>query len=434
MNRKQLTVLLVLVLVLGGAGLLIRNKENRSLKSGDPVIGKKLLGEFPVNDVAHIAIKQGTNELNLVKKDDLWRVRERNDYPANYTEISDFLLKARDLKIVQSERVGPTQLPRLSLVTGQGTNTALTVEFKDQNDKNIRLLVLGKKHLKKSGRPSPFGDTGDEGWPDGRYVKAGGDSENVAVISDALANIEPKPEPWLNKDFFKVEKASSIAVAFPAATNSWKLTRESESGEWKLAEAKPAEQLDASKASGVANPLSSPSFVDVLPSAKPEALGLDKPTVVTVGTFDNFTYTLKVGQKTNDDFPLAMTVSAQFQKERTPGKDEKPEDKDKLDKEFKEKQKKLEEKLNQEKGYEKWVYLVSNWTVDPLLKERGQLLVEKKEEPKKEEKPVASAKPEELKKEEPKGADKSSTNEPPKKEDQKQDQPPPADPKPEPPK
>ena len=214
----------------------------------------------------------------------------------------------------------------------------------------------------------------------------------------------------------------------------WKLTRESESGEWKLAEAKPAEQLDASKASGVANPLSSPSFADVLPSAKPEDLGLDKPTVVTVGTFDNFTYTLKVGQKTNDDFPLAMTVSAQFQKERTPGKDEKPEDKDKLDKEFKEKQKKLEEKLNQEKGYEKWVYLVSNWTVDPMLKERAQLLVEKKEEPKKEEKPVASLKPEELKKEEPKGEDKPSTNEPPKKEDQKQDQPPPADPKPEPPK
>ena len=154
MNRKQLTVLLVLVLVLGGAGLLIRNKENAALKSGDPVIGKKLLGEFPVNDVAHIAIKQDTNELNLVKKDDLWRVRERSDYPANYTEISDFLLKARDLKIVQNERVGPTQLPRLSLVSGRGTNSALTLEFKDQNDKNIRLLLLGKKHLKKSARPS----------------------------------------------------------------------------------------------------------------------------------------------------------------------------------------------------------------------------------------------------------------------------------------
>jgi len=67
------------------------------------------------------------------------------------------------------------------------------------------------------------------------------------------------------------------------------------------------------------------------------------------------------------------------------GKDEKPEDKDKLDKEFKEKQKKLEEKLTQEKNFENWIYMVSTWTVDPLLKERGQLMTEKKEEPGKDE-------------------------------------------------
>src|SRR5207247_3800152 len=125
------------------------------------------------------------------------------------------------------------------------------------------------------------------GFADGRYVKLGNDSENVAVISDALSNIEPKPEQWLNKDFFKVEKARSISVNFPVATNSWKLSRESESGEWKLAEAKPGEQLDTSKASGVANPLSSPSFADLATGAKPEQLGLDKPTLVTIDTFDN---------------------------------------------------------------------------------------------------------------------------------------------------
>ena len=65
----------------------------------------------------------------------------------------------------------------------------------------------------------------------------------------------------------------------------------------------------------------------------------------------------------------------------------------KLDKEFKEKQKKLEDKLAQEKAYEKWTYLVSSWTLDSVLKERSQLMVEKKEEPKKEEK-TASAAPE----------------------------------------
>jgi hypothetical protein len=269
----------------------------------------------------------------------------------------------------------------------------VVVDFKDKNDKPIRSLLLGKKDMKKSNRPNPMmGDMDDDesgGQAVGRYVKVGTEAKDVILISDALANVDTKPDQWLNKDFFKVEKIRSVAVNFPVATNSWKISRENETGEWKLADAKPTEQLDNSKASGVGNALSAPSFNDVS-MAKPEELGLDKPTTVTLDTFDNFTYTLKVGQKTNDNVPLIVSVAADLPRERTPGKDEKPEDKDKLDKEFKEKQKKLEEKLTQEKPFEKWTYLVSNWTFDQLLKERSQLLVEKKEEPKKEDKPAAA--------------------------------------------
>jgi hypothetical protein len=391
MNRNQSTLLIFLLVVVGLAGLMIYNKRNDYSGAGNPVIGKKLLGEFPVNDVARISIKGSTNELNLAKKDGSWRVRERNDYPANYGEISESLLKLKDLKITQSEKVDPSQLARFGLVTGQGTNSATTVEFKDEKDKTLQSLVLGKKHMRKSNRPSPFGDDMEGGgWPDGRYVKVGSGNDNVILISDALDKMEPKPDQWLNKDFFKVEKVRSIAVAFPAATNSWKLSRETETGEWKLADATPTEKLDSAKTSALSNPLSAPSFNDVDTASKPEQLGLDKPTVVTLSTFEDFTYTLKVGTKTNDNYPVALTVNAQLPKERTAGKDEKPEDKDKLDKEFKEKQKKFEDKLTQEKACEKWIYLVSSWTVDPLLKERSQLLVEKKEEPKKEDKPAAA--------------------------------------------
>src|SRR5205085_7861616 len=84
-------------------------------------------------------------------------------------------------------------------------------------------------------------------------------------------------------------------------------------------------------------------------------------------------------------------IAAQISKERTPGKDEKPDDKTKLDKEFKDKTQKLQDKLDQEKACEKWVYLFSSWTLDPLLKDRSQRLVEKNEEPKKDEKPTASS-------------------------------------------
>lgn len=385
MNRKQLTILLVLVVVLGVAGLLTYKQQNADRKTGDPAAGKKLLADLPINDVLHLVIKQGSQELNLEKKNELWVVRERNNYPANYTEISDFLIKAKDLKIVQSEQVGPSQLPRLGLATGEGSNAAVTLDFRGQGDKSLRTLLLGKKHLRKPNRaaPSQFGEMDDQGFPDGRYVKATTGSDAVAVISDPLTSIEPKPESWLNKDFFKVDKLRSAEVIYPVASNSWKLTRETESGEWKLANSTTNEPLDASKAAGISSALSSPAFNDVVIDAKSEALGLDKPTAVTLETFDNFTYTIKAGQKTNDNYPITVAVSAQLIKERTPGKDEKPEDKAKLDKEFKDKLTKLEEKLTQEKSYEKWVYLVSSWSLDSLLKERGQLLVDKKADDKK---------------------------------------------------
>ena len=404
MNRKQLLILLVLVVVLGVAGLMLHQRNQTSWQGGSRQgAGSKLLGDLPVNDVATIVIKGGTNELDLARKDNLWRVKQRNDYPANFTEISSFLLKAADLKAVQTEEIGSSQLGRYKLLPpGPATNTAVLVELRDQGGKVIRSLLLGKTHMRKSeGRPSPMGDMGEsEGYPDGRYVMVGTAAKTVAVVSDPLSNLEAKPESWLNKDFIKVEKIRSIAVAFPVATNSWKVTRDTETAsDWKLADAKPDEKLDSAKTSSFSYALSSPSFNDVLPAdTKPEQIGLDKPTVVTIDTFDNFTYTIKLGQKTNDNLPMMVAVTAQIPKERTPGKDEKPEDKTRLDKEFKDNQKKLEDKLSQDQSYEKWVYLISNWTVDSLLKERSQLLAEKKEEPKKDETPAAA---DSAKKEEP---------------------------------
>src|SRR5689334_6993783 len=102
MNLKQLGILIVAVIIIGGAGLMLHNRQKSSWKGGGADVGKKLMGDnFPINDVGHISVEHGTNTLNLVKKEDLWRVRERGDYPANFSQISDLLLKLRDLKIVQ---------------------------------------------------------------------------------------------------------------------------------------------------------------------------------------------------------------------------------------------------------------------------------------------------------------------------------------------
>lgn len=381
MNRKQFTILLVLVVVLGGISLVILNKQREGRKSGEAGLGRKLMGDFPVNDVAHIRVKGAAGELNLVKKDDLWRVQERNGYPANFNSISELLLKMRDLKVLQAEPAGASQLPRLQLAEGQGTNSPLVVDFKDKADKSIRTLLLGKKQMSKSKQPSPMGGMGeDPGFANGRYVKMAGANE-VISISDALDSVEPRPEQWLDREFVKVEKAKTLTVTFAEATNSWSMSREAEGGEWKLADAKADEKLDSGKLSALASPLASLSFSDVETTAAPEALGLSKPVDLKVETFDGFVYAFKVGTKTNENYPLMVAVSATLAKDRVPGKDEKPEDKERLDKEHKDKVTKLEEKLAQEKAYEKWTYLLSAWSLDSVLNERSHWLAEKEKEP-----------------------------------------------------
>jgi Domain of unknown function (DUF4340) len=379
MNRKTFLILIVLLVVLGGAGLLVRNSKIKDANSGEQGSGQKVLGDkFDVNAVAHISLKQGSNEVNLVRKDDLWRVKERNNYPANFEGIRDFLMKSRDLKIVQKEEIGASQLPRLELSTGPGASGVL-VDFKDKDDKSLKIITLGKKHMRKP-QAETQAQFGDEGFPDGRYVMVSTDTKNALLVAEPFGNVEPKPDQWLNKTFFKIEKPKTIAVEFPNGTNSWKISKDTEAGEWKLTDLKAGEQLDSAKVGGVSSPFASASFNDVKVDAKPEELGLDKPTTITVNTFDDFTYVVKVGKKSGDDYPVTLSVSANIPEERTPAKDEKAEDKEKNEKAFKEKQKQLEEHLKQEKTFEGWTYLVPSWTVDSVLKERKDLMVEKKDE------------------------------------------------------
>ena len=389
MNRKQFVILVVIAVIAGVVCYRVTRQREESFKTSDTG-ARKLIPNFPINDVAQVRIKQSTGEVNLVKKDDLWRVKERADYPANFTELGDFLRKVQDLKTIEEVKVGASQMGRLELNSPDkaGTNSATLVEFKDAKGGNLKSLMLGKKYSKSAQEDSPFGGGG---FPVGRYVMVPGGDNKVWLINDALTQVEAKPESWLNKDFFKVEKLKSISVTHPGGTNSWTLTREKEGGDLKLADAKEGENLDTGKASGAGYALSSPSFNDVIVDPKPEETGLDKPIKAKLETFDGFTYNVKLGKPMKEEnYPLQVAVEGNFAKQREPGKDEKPEDKEKLDKEFKDKQSKLEEKLKNEKKFEKWTYLVAKWSVDPLLKERKDLLAEKKDEKKDEKKEGAT--------------------------------------------
>jgi hypothetical protein len=390
MRKNQVILLVVAVIVIGVIGL-ITYKQRTATWSESKQISEKLFANFPIDDVAKIVIKNSKGSVNLVKKEDIWRVQERDNFPANFNEISEFLRKMWEMKRGLPVEIGESKLGVLELLPPEkGTNSGTLVEFKDKNDKTLATLLLGKKSMKKS----QFGDE----FPDGRFVMVNNDIKTVSQLTETFSNIEPKPDTWIDKEFFKIEKAKSFELISTNAADSWKIYRQSETNQWQLAGLKPDEQGDSIKIAAVGSSLTYPTFVDVVSTNKPASeTGLDNPTTLIVETFDGLTYNLKIGKKTTDDnYYLAFNITANFPKERTPAPDEKPEDKEKKDKEFQDNLKKLKEKYEKEKKFENWNYLVTKWTIETVLKTRKELLAEKKEE-KKEEKESTQTAPAEKK-------------------------------------
>lgn len=374
MNRKQFLILVIVLVVLGGAGLTLFWQDIEHYRESGGRIGARLLPGLKVAEVTTVRLQDARDQVTLVNKGDRWVVQERGDYPANVQDIGSLLVKLVELKVTQAETVGSSLLPRVELVapgseSKEGIGTL--VEFKDKSGKVLASVVLGKKVLKKDPlNPLP---NARDGVPAGRYVLVSGNKDKVVVVSDPLNVAEAKPGNWLSKDFFKVERVKTLAVGPEGAAPDWKITRDVEWGQWKFAG---TGVVDASSAVGAVNGLGNLGFTDV--AIKPEEGG--KPLAVVAETFDNLTYRVKLTpRKSGNDYYLNFAVSGEPPAKRAPEKDEKPEERERRDKDHAEATKRLEERLAKEKALSKWTYVVSRPAVDPLLKDRSAMTARKEQ-------------------------------------------------------
>ncbi len=372
MKRTQLSILGLLLVVLGAAAWLLANRSATSWQSSTGHLPEKVVS-LPINDVAQITIRQPDKEVNLTKKGDTWGVSEKSDYPANFDMISSLIRKVWELKPVQEVKVGPSQLGRLSLLPpGHGTESGTLLDFKDASGKRLAAITIGKKYMRESNQPTGQGRS----VPAGRYVMTQDATQHAMLVTEPFLQVDDKPEQWLDRTFLKIDKPTVVEVAGMTPEMNWKLERAADSKEWKLTDAKPGEQLDFAKASQVTSAVSSvASFTDVLPpDTKPQSTGLDKPTTITINTEEGFRYVLEVGRKTNESYPVTVSLNASLVANRTAQKTETPEEKAKLDKEFQDKKETLEKKLAKEKKLEGRIFLVPKFGIDLLEKSRMDLL------------------------------------------------------------
>ena len=348
------------------AGLYINSQGTQ--RGAEIIVGKEPLSKLPAANISAIVIADGKTTLTLKRAEEKWMVVYRNGYPADTNRIDNFVTSMKEMKALRELSAGKDQLGQIGLQDG----TRVTLQDKSGNP--IHTLTLGKE-LTAPGSEQQQEAMGRGGFPDRRFVMLDGERTAITVVDQTFSNATTDAADWLDKSFFNVSSANSIEVIYSGteSTNSWKITKPSELGDWKL-EGELPEGKELAPNPAAASALSSPSFNDLANDAEHAALD-QNATQIKIQTTEGFQYALTVADSSQDsDKVMRVQVAANLPEKRTPGENESDEDKQRLDEEWGATQQTLKDKLTEEQKFAQFVYRVSNSTVSDFLKKRSELL------------------------------------------------------------
>ena len=324
MNKQLLAIFGILVVIIGGAALLVFRQGETAKPAVTSQLGQPLLKGLKASDVASISIREPKQALTLAKKDNRWTIAEKNGFAADLDKVTDLVVKSIELKAGQVEPVGEKDRARLNLAEPGKEGAATLVTFKGTDGKVLAELLVGKKYFKKE----PEGDA-SRAQGDGRFVMLPSDPKQVYIVSDPLRVVSAATGDWISKEGFGIEKVKVLEVKPAEGAEGYKIERVTDGIDWMLDRAdvgkNAGQKLDVSRANAASYSLNRIEIEDL--AAADASTGLDKPTTITATTFDDLTYTLLVGRTEKDKTFVKVEVSGTPKRESTPRKDEKPEEK-----------------------------------------------------------------------------------------------------------
>ncbi|MDP6179475.1 MAG: DUF4340 domain-containing protein, partial [Desulfatiglandales bacterium] len=206
MKIKTLVILLIIMGLLAGAGaLIIRQKAPEGPKGS---LGAYLLEQLPVNRIASITIKGAVDTVSLVKKENRWVVKNRFNYPADFSKITDFVRKLKAVKIGREFGSSEETLKRLSLKDPDDPEApegekGMRVHLKGEEGKLLASILLGKTR-----------QTGTErSFPNGQYLLLGREPK-IYLIDKHFSSLEKAPSAWLDKSLARVEAKDIKKIVF----------------------------------------------------------------------------------------------------------------------------------------------------------------------------------------------------------------------------
>jgi hypothetical protein len=298
MSARFVLILVVLLAILGGGALLYQYQERSRRPENIGTLGQQLLKDLKAAEVAQIRIAEPKSTLTLRQKNDRWVIAERAEFPADTGKVREFVVQALSLKVGQSEPIGEKDRARLNL-----DESGTQVEFANAEGKPLSKLIVGKKYFKREV------DNPEKAKADGRFVALPKEPKLVYLVADPLNQATTRSAEWIDKTSFRVEKVKTLEVRYPDG-GGYRIERDGDTADWRLANAKPGEKLEVTKANAASYSLGMLELADVAPKDTP----LEAPVLIQATTLDGLSYTLRVGKPDGDNYPVRFTSSGTLRK------------------------------------------------------------------------------------------------------------------------
>lgn len=272
--------------------------------------GEKILGHFPVNDVASVTLSGPDGRVTLQRSESGWGVTERSGYPADFERLSALILKLSNLEAVQSIPVAEADRGALTLRAAADDipreETGTQVELRSAADQLLTALLLGKMHMTtpQGMRPEIGGSAS------GRYVMPLAGDTNAYLVSETFSDLQTAPSTWIDKTFIRPGMPRRVEVKSKDA--SWTLKRDVSGGQWTMEGLRKNQSLDMNKAMTIDSMFTGMAVADVPDGpddARVKPLETD-PVTVTADTFDGLRYVLTIGRGDGDNLPVKVSVEA----------------------------------------------------------------------------------------------------------------------------
>ena len=383
MKLKTLSMLAVIAAVLIIVAVFMAEQQ----EPGVPTTGQPVFPELKtvINDVTELSVATQSGTITLHRQEDIWRVKEKYDYPADLGTVRETLIGLAELTTLEPKTRKPELYEKLGLqdVDAEGSlSTGITL--KDATDNTVAAAVIGNDRTAQ----------GKSGYKE-LFIRKVGDPQTWLV--QGRLTVEKNPGKWLDKELMQIEtkRVRRLVVTHPDKTRL--VVEKAKPADLNYQVASLPEGLEIESQFTVNNIVSTVTSLS-LDDVKPQnEVPFDNQPVRTAvfETFDGLQGTVQLLPKDEKNY---VTISAVFnaglvwkpepESEAEPEKESEPEpgeqaDVDTQDKEAdtnpeqpkikSEAEVKAEiEALNKRAG--DWVYVIPTFRADTLLKKPQDLL------------------------------------------------------------